>query len=69
MKVNIGTFDRWVRIICGTIILSFLFVGPQSLWGLIGAFPLVTGIAAHCPFYAMCDFSTDFRKRLRHSAA
>ncbi len=69
MHRNMGTFDRWVRIVCGTIILSFLLVGPQSLWGLIGAFPLLTGVAAHCPFYAMFNFRTNFTKRARHSTA
>ncbi len=44
MKKNIGTIDRVIRILAGLGILSLVFVGPKTLWGLIGILPLLTGL-------------------------
>lgn len=55
---NEATFDRVVRVIVGLAILSLTFVGPQSLWGLIGLIPLVTGLFGFCPLYKIFGFST-----------
>ncbi|HJP18704.1 MAG TPA: DUF2892 domain-containing protein [Nitrospinota bacterium] len=49
MKTNIGTVERVVRVIAGIGILSLIFVGPQSLWGLTGIIPLATGFVGYCP--------------------
>ena len=60
--VNVGTADRLVRIAVGAPILSLVFVGPQSLWGLVGALPLVTGLFGFCPFYSVFGLSTVGRR-------
>lgn len=46
---NEHAVDRGLRIVLG--LLSLVFVGPQTLWGLIGIVPLVTGAAGMCPLY------------------
>ncbi|MBW2633007.1 MAG: DUF2892 domain-containing protein [Deltaproteobacteria bacterium] len=58
MKKNIGYIERIFRVAIGLIILSLTFVGPQSLWGLIGILPIATGLAGWCPPYAMLGIST-----------
>ena len=58
MQINEGSADRIVRIVVGLAILSIVFVGPKSLWGLIGLIPLLTGIAGFCPLYRVLGLST-----------
>lgn len=57
-EVNVGSIERAIRIVLGLALLALVFVGPQSLWGLVGVIPLFTGIAGYCPLYALADFST-----------
>lgn len=58
MTRNEGTIDRALRIILGLVLLSLIFVGPQSLWGLVGLIPLATGLLGWCPLYQLLGFST-----------
>ena len=55
---NEGTIDRGIRILLGLAIISFVFVGPQSLWGLVGLIPLITGLVGFCPLYKVLGFNT-----------
>lgn len=55
---NEGVMDRVIRIIAGLALLSLVFFGPQTLWGLIGLIPLVTGLAGSCPAYRLLGLST-----------
>lgn len=41
--------DRVLRVAGGVFLLSLIFWGPRSLWGLVGFAPLVTGLAGRCP--------------------
>jgi hypothetical protein len=58
MKKNIGNLDRGIRIVAGLAILSLVFVGPKSLWGLLGLFPLATGLSGWCLPYRLLGIST-----------
>ena len=58
MKKNIGKIERIIRVAVGLVLLSLTIVGPQTLWGLIGILPLVTGLVGWCPPYAMLGIST-----------
>ena len=58
MKKNVGTADRIIRIIAGLGILSLVFIGPRTLWGLLGLLPLVTGIAGWCLPYQLLGINT-----------
>ena len=58
MKKNIGLAERVIRVFAGVAILSLAVVGPKSLWGLLGAVPLITGFAGWCPPYAALGIST-----------
>lgn len=58
MTCNVGTVDRTLRIILGLALLSLVFVGPQTLWGLVGLVPLLTGLARFCPAYGVAGVNT-----------
>jgi len=58
MTCNVGGVDRILRIILGLGLLSLVFVGPQTLWGLVGIVPLATAVFRWCPPYALFGIST-----------
>lgn len=58
MTPNIGIADRYARIVVGVGLLALVFVGPQSLWGVLGLIPLVTGLARFCPAYRVAGVDT-----------
>ena len=55
-----GLAERWIRITLGVALLSCVFAFPGHLgWaGLVGLFPLATGLFAWCPFYVLLDWIT-----------
>lgn len=50
--------ERVVRVVLGLALLSIVFVGPQTYWGLVGVVPLATGLLGTCPLYSVFGFST-----------
>jgi hypothetical protein len=58
MKKNVGSIERIIRIIAGFVIISLVFVGPQSPWAYLGIIPLATGLLGWCPPYALLGVST-----------
>ncbi len=58
MKSNVGGVDKIVRIILGIILLSLIFWGPKTYWGLIGLIPLLTGLIGFCPLYVPFRITT-----------
>lgn len=58
MRRNTGKADRIIRVIFGLALLSLIFIGPKTLFGLIGLVPLVTGLVGYCPFYKIFGFRT-----------
>lgn len=58
MTRNVGAIDRYIRIAIGIAVLSLIFVGPKTLWGLLGLVPLLTGLARFCPAYNSAGVST-----------
>lgn len=55
---NESTFDRAARVVLGLSLLTLTVVGPQTLWGLVGLVPLVTGLVGSCPIYTVFGFSS-----------
>ena len=55
---NENAVDRGVRVFIGLILLSLVFVGPHTLWGLVGLVPLLTGLLGSCPIYTLLGFSS-----------
>lgn len=50
--------ERAARVVLGLLVLSLMLVGPKSYWGLLGAVPLLTGLAGSCPLYTLLGIST-----------
>jgi hypothetical protein len=58
MTANVGTIDRALRFIAGVVLISLVFVGPQTPWGWIGIVPLLTSLIGYCPAYSILGVST-----------
>lgn len=58
MEANVGQTDRIVRIVAGLGLLSLIFVGPQTWWGLVGIVPLATAFINFCPAYKLLGVNT-----------
>ncbi|CCJ07700.1 DUF2892 domain-containing protein [Methylocystis sp. SC2] len=58
MVANIGRTDRIIRIVAGLFLLSLVFIGPQTLWGLLGLIPLTTAFFNFCPAYKVLGMDT-----------
>lgn len=58
MKRNTHNVERFFRVIAGLFVLSLMFWGPKSLWGLLGIAPLFTGLTGWCPLYSIIGIST-----------
>lgn len=61
-QVNVGNVDRALRIIVGLGLLSLVFIGPKTMWGLIGILPILTGLTRRCPAYSPFGISTCAKK-------
>ena len=57
MKCNIGCFERSLRILAGTGLVTLTFTDSIGAWGWIGVLPLVTGLIRYCPAYALVNRS------------
>ncbi|MGM8884710.1 YgaP family membrane protein [Psychrobacter sp. 1U2] len=57
MKINVGRTDRTIRIIAGVVIIALGFY-YQSLWGIIGLIPLLTGLFRSCVLYSLLGINT-----------
>ena len=59
---NEHQIERALRVVAGLALLSLVFVGPHTLWGLLGLVPLATGLIGSCPIYTLFGWSTCPRK-------
>ena len=57
-RTNESKFDRAFRVVLGIALLALMFVGPKTLWGLVGLIPLITGAVGFCPIYRALGIST-----------
>ncbi len=55
---NESNFDRILRVVLGLVLISLVFVGPQSAWGWVGLVPLITGLVGWCPLYSVLGINT-----------
>lgn len=62
MTHNVGTIDRMLRIVMGLVLLSLIFIGPQTWWGLVGVIPLATAFMRNCPAYSLLGVNTCEKK-------
>lgn len=55
---NEHSIERVIRVALGVVLLSLVFFGPQTYWGLLGIVPLATGLLGSCPLYTLLGVST-----------
>lgn len=65
MPHNVGSIDRVLRIVVGLGLLALVFVGPKTLWGLVGLVPLATAFIRFCPIYRVLGLCTDGGQKAR----
>ena len=58
MVKNLGSLDRILRAVLGLVLLSLVFVGPKTLWGLIGLVLIGTAVFSFCPAYRLFGIKT-----------
>jgi Inner membrane protein YgaP-like, transmembrane domain len=58
MQKNESSVDRWLRLVIGIAVLSLVFVGPKTAWGLLGLIPLGTAVVGFCPLYRVFGITT-----------
>jgi hypothetical protein len=63
MKQNMHNVERVIRLIVALFVLSLIFWGPTTLWGLLGLIPLFTGLTGWCPLYTILGISTKRRTK------
>lgn len=61
--MNAGNVDRIVRILVGLALISLVFVGPRTPWGLVGLVLVGTGLLGFCPLYRVFGIATCPAKR------
>jgi hypothetical protein len=55
---NESSLDRVLRVSLGLVLISLVFVGPKTPWGLLGIVPLLTGMLGSCPVYTVLGVRT-----------
>ncbi len=55
---NEHNIERALRVVLGLGLLSLIFVGPKTMWGLVGIVPLATGLIGSCPLYTLLGINT-----------
>ncbi|MFO1218589.1 MAG: DUF2892 domain-containing protein [Burkholderiaceae bacterium] len=63
MKLNVGGWDRALRVVAGLALIGLTLAGTIGAWGWIGVVPLVTGLFSFCPLYTLIGLNTCPMKR------
>ena len=58
MSQNVAQWDRIARVLLGLVLISLVFVGPQTAWGWLGLILVATGAVGTCPIYRLLGVST-----------
>jgi len=60
-RLNVGNFDRALRILVGLVLIGLAATGRIGAWGYVGIVPVVTGAWGFCPLYRLLGLSTTSR--------
>ena len=58
MKINVGTWDRWIRGLLGAAGLFAAYLTESYLWAGVGSILALTAGVAFCPLYTLMGFNT-----------
>ena len=62
MTPNMGSLDRNIRLVIGTILVAGSISGFIGAWGWLGLIAIATGAFTFCPLYALLGIKTCSRK-------
>ncbi|MCR6496490.1 DUF2892 domain-containing protein [Thermomonas sp. S9] len=57
MQANVGSIDKWLRILIGLALIAWAVLGGP-VWAWIGVVPLATGLFNFCPLYRLIGINT-----------
>lgn len=60
-RLNVGNFDRALRILFGLVLIGLAGFGTIGAWGYLGVVPLLTGLAGWCALYRLLGIATTSR--------
>lgn len=59
MPRNVGTADRWVRVVVGVALLFLFSLDGNWRWlGLLAAVPFGTALLSYCPLWSVLRINT-----------
>ncbi len=58
MTANTNMIEQVIRVVLGLALIGLTVMEKIGVWGYIGVVPLLTGVVAWCPAYALFGFST-----------
>ncbi len=58
MKANVGTVDRALRILAGSLLILLTLLNVIGPWGWLGLIPIATGTLRFCPAYTLLGLRT-----------
>lgn len=53
MNANVGSTDRALRILAGSLLILLSLLGVIGAWGWVGLIPIATGALRFCPAYTV----------------
>ncbi len=58
MSLNVGSWDRVLRVVVGLVLIGLAATGTVGWWGWLGVVPLATGLFGFCPAYTLLGIKT-----------
>ena len=58
MSLNVGSWDRVLRVVVGLVLIGLAAAGTVGWWGWLGVVPLATGLFGFCPAYTLLGIKT-----------
>ena len=55
---NVGTTDRALRVLAGSLLILLTLMHVIGPWGWIGVVPIATGLLRFCPAYTILGLRT-----------
>ncbi len=63
VEVNVGRVERYARTFCGVALVAAALFVPTS-WGMLGLYPLLTGVFGTDPLYLLLGIKTTPKRGL-----
>jgi len=58
MSLNVGSWDRVLRVVVGLVLIALAATGTVGAWGYLGVVLVATGAFKFCPAYPLLGINT-----------